>query len=97
MPGHPDSVMADPGDGLARTFPLLHRPTHVTRDKGALAQDDRLDALAIAVAHFTASMAADVDKAVRRARDRLADQELRRFAQHVLRHRPQEPVWAGRP
>jgi len=84
--GHPASVMADSGGGFARISPLSCQLTRITRDKGALAQDDRLDALAIGVAHFAASMAADVDKAVQRARDWLREQELRRFAQHVLRH-----------
>ena len=86
-----------PAAGSPGTSPLSCRLTRVTRDKGALAQDDRLDALAIGVAHFSASTAADMDKAVQRARDRLRDQELRRFAQHVLGHRPRVPVWAGTP
>ena len=43
----------------------MYQLTRITRDKGALAQDDRLDALAMAVTYFAASMATDVDKAHR--------------------------------
>ena len=49
----------------ASKYQLMYQLTRITRDKGALAQDDRLDALAMGVACFAASMATDVDKAHR--------------------------------
>jgi hypothetical protein len=64
--------------------------------QGALAQDDRLDAAAIAVAHFVQSMARDVDKAAQTERDRAIDRELRRFMGHVLGHKPTRLRWAAR-
>jgi hypothetical protein len=39
----------------------MYQLTRIIRDKDAHAQDDRLDALAMGVAYFAASMALDVD------------------------------------
>ena len=51
---------------------------------GALAQDDRVEAVAIAVAYWSAQLAADVDRQVQASRDRARDQALREFARHAL-------------
>ena len=72
---------------------LLHR---VTRERGALAQDDRIEAVAIAVAYWSAQLAADVDKQVQASRDRARDEALREFARHALGRKPAGRVWAGR-
>jgi hypothetical protein len=77
-------------------YQLFYQMTRLTRDKGSLAQDDRLDALAIAVAHFTESMARDVQKAVDDHRERLMDQELERFRKNVFKlgsTRPRPKTW----
>jgi hypothetical protein len=80
----------------AQKYQLFYQLTRITRERGALLQDDRLDALAIAVAHFVQAMARDVDKAVQTERDRAMDRELRRFMGHVLGHKPTPPRWAAR-
>jgi hypothetical protein len=46
-----------------RNYSLLYQLTHITRDRGALTHDDRLDSLAGAVAYFMRLMATDVDEA----------------------------------
>ena len=91
-----DSTSSYASDDASK-FQLMYQLTRITRDKGALAQDDRLDALAMGVAYFAAAMATDVDKAVARNRDRVRDAELRRFMGHVLGRKPAVPVWASRP
>ena len=40
----------------------------MTRDKGALAKDDRLDALAMAVAYWSKALAVETEKVVQRKR-----------------------------
>jgi hypothetical protein len=47
------------GLATARTYSFLFQLTRITRDKGALAHDDRLDAVAGSVRHWTAQMAQD--------------------------------------
>jgi hypothetical protein len=44
-------------------FSLLYQLTHITRDRGSLQHDDRLDALAGAVAHFAKTMGIDTEVA----------------------------------
>jgi hypothetical protein len=45
--------------------------TRITRDKGALAKDDRLDALAMAVAYWSKALSSDTAKVVQQNRDKL--------------------------
>lgn len=54
-------------------YRLFYQMTRITRDKGALAHDDRLDALAGAVAYWVDAMAQDAQKASQKAKDRLLE------------------------
>ena len=65
------------------SYSLFHQLTRITRDRGALAHDDRLDALAIAVAYFVESMARDVDKAHNKMKEKVLDAELKKIIQHL--------------
>jgi len=58
---------------------LFYQLTRITRERGALAQDDRIDALAIAVAYWTEQMARDVDKAVKSHQEKAMEEELKKF------------------
>ncbi len=51
-------------------YSVFHQMTKITRDRGALVHDDRLDALEGAVRHWVAALAIDQQKAVERARQR---------------------------
>jgi hypothetical protein len=62
--------------------------TRITRDRGALAKDDRLDAVAIAVAYWAKAMAVQTDKMMESNRDRLMKQELERYMKHAIGGRP---------
>jgi len=48
-----------------RDYSFLYQLTHITRDRGALTHDDRVDAVAGAVAHFQRAMMMDVDQAAK--------------------------------
>jgi hypothetical protein len=60
-------------------FSLLYQLTHITRDRGALRHDDRLDALAGAVAHYQRSMGQDVHEAAKGVLDGRMDDEIEDF------------------
>ncbi len=64
-------------------YSLLYQMTHVTRDRGSLKHDDRLDALAGAVAAYQRSMAQDVDQAARAVMDARFDEEMEDFVEWV--------------
>jgi hypothetical protein len=79
-------------------YSLFYQMTRITKDRGALAHDDRLDAVEMAVRYWTKSMARDNDKANEAHRQKLLDQDLRKFMKHVKGGPvgpPKAPRWAS--
>jgi Holliday junction resolvasome RuvABC endonuclease subunit len=72
---------------------LFYQMTRLTRDRGALTHDDRLDALAIAVAYWTESMARDNNKAAKEIKNQHLDKELKRFMSGILGSKPRPTTW----
>ena len=60
-------------------YRLFHQMTRLTRDKGSLNHDDRLDVLSMAVGYFVEAAGLEADEAIKRRKDRLLDMELRRI------------------
>ena len=65
-------------------YSLFYQLTRITRERGALQHDDRLDALAIAVAYWVEQMAQDTNKAFQKHQDKLLKAELKDFAKNVF-------------
>ncbi|GGD03528.1 phage terminase large subunit [Pyruvatibacter mobilis] len=86
------SIQEYPGE-RAHHYSLFHQMTRITRDKGALGQDDRLDALAMAVAFWTDKMAQDAAKRQQEHREALLAQELQKFIQAAGGKGPRNPSW----
>lgn len=63
---------------------LMYQLTRISRDRGALAHDDRLDALAIAVAYWVEAMGRDQEKAADEHRSAQLEAELKDFAATVF-------------
>lgn len=68
-----ESILKQDAKTDDRAYSLMYQLTHITKDRGCLKHDDRLDAVAGGVAHFMKSMAMDVDAA--KAQQILAEQE----------------------
>lgn len=64
-------------------YGLIYQMTRITKDRGALVHDDRLDAVEGAVRYWTKSMARDNDKANSQHRERLLKKDLKSFMSHV--------------
>lgn len=77
-------------------YSLFYQLTRLTRDRGALIHDDRLDALAIAVAYWTESMARDNNKAASEIKAQAIDRELKKFMGGILGSKPQKTTWMSR-
>lgn len=58
---------------------LFWQLTRITKERGCLGKDDRLDALSLAVAHWVEAMARDTDKAAQDAREELLEADIRRI------------------
>jgi hypothetical protein len=78
-----EAVIRADADAEAK-YQLFYQLTRLTRDRGALPHDDRLDALAMAVGYWVEHMARDTEKAADDHREALQDMELRRFAEGIL-------------
>jgi len=77
----------------AHAYQLFYQLTRVTKERGALRKDDRLDVLAMAVAYWGEQMDADTDKAEREHKKKMLEQELRKFHQHVFGRPAKKPRW----
>lgn len=68
----------------ALRYRLFYQMTRLTKEKGALAHDDRIEALAMAVQYWVEHMAQDMDTAAKISREEALDKELERFMEHAL-------------
>lgn len=76
-------------------FSLFYQLTRITKDKGALVHDDRLDALAGAVAYWQESLRRNQDSIVDEHRAMLLEKDLSNFMDHVFTmEKPQVATWA---
>ncbi len=75
------------------TYTGLHQLTRITKDRGSLKHDDRLDALAMAVAYWVEHMSRDTDEALKDSENEALDKELERFMEHALGGPQEESTW----
>ena len=68
----------------AHQYQLFYQMTRLTRDRGALRHDDRLDALALVVANWMESIDRDVESTEAAHREQLRDIDLEKFMDSVL-------------
>jgi hypothetical protein len=73
-----DSVQSMPPDKGIK-YMLTYQMTRITKVRGALAHDDRLDVLAMAVQYWVDQMAADADNEIMVRKEELLDEELDKF------------------
>ena len=71
--------IADP-----KQYMLFYQMTHITKERGALIHDDRLDALAMGVAYWVEKMDRDVDKMIEIQKQEAVEAELKSFLDHCL-------------
>lgn len=76
-------------DETASRYQLFFQMTRITREKGALQQDDRLDALAMAVARWVEVMDKDTERNEAEAKERLRDQAIAEFLEQANQGRPE--------
>lgn len=77
----------------AHQYQLFYQMSRITKERGALGKDDRLDALAMAVAYWVEQMDKDTQKVLDDHREEMLRMELSRFAEHVLGAAPVSDNW----
>jgi hypothetical protein len=65
-------------------YQLFYQLTRLTRDRGSLKHDDRLDAVAQACAYWTEQMSRDTDRAMTEHLEHLQNLELEKFMHGIL-------------
>lgn len=70
-----ESVKAYPPEQALKRQ-LFYQMSRITRDRGALAYDDRIDALAMAVAYWVELMGQDEEEKMRQREEMLLEREL---------------------
>jgi len=81
-----------PEDAGERTryYNGFYQMAYITKDRGSLKQDDRIDILAEAVGHWVDSVKRDEDKAAGRSHAKAQDRELKKFMDNVKSLRPSQ-------
>lgn len=72
------SAQGYPSESILK-YQLIYQLSRITRDRGAITHDDRLDALAIAVNYWVEQMAQDADKAIVNRKEELITEGLNKF------------------
>ena len=88
-----DSVQHHPHE-KAQRYMLTYQMSRITRYRGSLAHDDRLDALAMGVAYWVEQMAADVDREIRDRKEQLLMDDLDKFVNgYNVNSKPRSNTW----
>ena len=73
----------------ALAYQLFYQMTRVTKDRGSLRHDDRLDALSMAVGYWTEAMAQDVESRMQGIREERLLKEMGKFTEAFFKNRGQ--------
>ena len=88
-----ESVQQHPPE-KAQRYMLTYQMTRITKTRGALSHDDRLDALAMGVAYWVEQMAADADDEMAERKHQLLVAELDKFAEsYNVAQTPKVNTW----
>ena len=87
-----DSTRHLPPD-KALKYQLFYQMSRITRGKGSLAHDDRLDVLAMGVNYWTEQMSQDADRQIKARKAELLDRELEDFMNNVRGVKPMGNRW----
>ncbi len=66
-------------------YQLIYQLSRITKDRGALVHDDRLDALSIAVNYWVEQLAQDADEQIKHRKTELINDELERFKESYFK------------
>ena len=80
----------------ALQYQLMYQLSRITRLKGALVHDDRLDVLSMAVGYWVEQMGADRDRLIQNKRTEALNDELERFMDNVISRPSRSMTWMSR-
>lgn len=75
------------------SYKLFYQLTRLTKERGALVHDDRLDALSMSVGYWLEQMGLDVDRLIAENQDEKAKMRLRAFEESLGRRQTNSSIW----
>lgn len=78
---------------VALRYQLFYQMSRLTKDKGSIVHDDRLDALAMCVAYWADNMAKDAELSILDRKRELQDKELDLFMEQASGVKPKARSW----
>lgn len=81
------------GHDVQHQYSWVYQLTRITREKGALNHDDRLDALAMAVAYWVEHMSVDINESMKDRHAEALQIELDKFLEHAIGEKPKAAQW----
>lgn len=81
-------------DEMEQKYSLLYQLTHLTKDRGALRHDDRIDALAHGVRYFREQLSRDIERAENQHLEKLRDKALQEFVRNAKGGKHQKAKFA---
>lgn len=79
------------------SYQLFYQLSRLTRDRGSLRQDDRLDALAMAVGYWVERLARSIDDSIDESKNEDIRKSLEAFTDNIFNRKiKHEPVWMSR-
>lgn len=76
-----------------KTYSLAYQLSHITKEKGSLRHDDRLEALAEAVGYWVLQMAQDEDKKIEDRQQQIKDDQFAYLMKHTIGWEPLRKSW----
>jgi hypothetical protein len=76
-----------------KDYRLFYQLTRITKDRGSLLHEDRLEALSMGVNYWVEHMAKNQDTIIEDHREELFKAELERFSEHVFGEQPTQDLW----
>ncbi len=86
-------IQQDYQDETELKYKLFYQLTRLTRDKGSLIHDDRLDALSMAVGYWVETLDRDIQQAVKDHKADLLKMELDKFMESSIGRKPKRDNW----
>ena len=86
-------ILADYQSEVDLKYKLFYQLTRLTRSKGSIIHDDRLDSLSIAVNYWVETLDRDTQQAEIDHRQDLLDAELEKFMESSIGRTPTRDNW----
>jgi len=88
-----EKVIKQDSEVAAKDYQLMYQLTHITKDRGSLAHEDRLEAFAMGVNYWVENLNKSQDHLISEHREALLESELSLFSEQVFGVNRNDNLW----